>query len=155
MGSAGFSLPGSLGRPLMAAAVVLLVGGTAMTASADVVPYTDFDAGQAIQGVPEAQCGPGSSPQTDIDGRVPITDRQSGRDQKGYSCNLQLVGQYREGEGANWMDDWYGHCDYYDTLPTKAGFGTGSCPPARSSTTPRRACRFSRWAGPTAWRSRM
>ncbi len=64
--------------------------------------------------VPRAQCGPGSQPETDIQGRVAIEDRTSGRSQQGYWCNLELTGQF-QGEGASWQMAWYDDCAYYDT----------------------------------------
>jgi hypothetical protein len=64
--------------------------------------------------VPRADCGPGSSPETMLQGQVPLEERQSGRSQQGYSCNLELVSQY-QGVGAGWQNDWYDECDYYDT----------------------------------------
>jgi hypothetical protein len=70
------------------------------------------------QGVQEvatrAVCGRGSLPETDLQGRVPIEERQSGRSELGYSCNLELVGQY-QGTGASWQHAWYEDCAYYDT----------------------------------------
>jgi hypothetical protein len=68
--------------------------------------------------VPRAQCGPGSNPETALQGQVPRADRESGRSSQGYSCNLDLVGRYGPSdgfEGAEWQMDWYGHCAYYDT----------------------------------------
>jgi hypothetical protein len=68
--------------------------------------------------VPRAQCGPGSNPESGLQGQVPRADRESGRSAQGYSCNLDLVGRYgpAEGfEGASWQMAWYGHCAYYDT----------------------------------------
>ncbi len=64
--------------------------------------------------VARADCGPGSMPETDIQGRVAIEDRTSGRSQAGYACNLEPVGQF-QGEGANWQMAWYEDCAYYDT----------------------------------------
>jgi hypothetical protein len=61
--------------------------------------------------VPSAKCGPGSSPETGIQGQVPLADRVSGRSRQGYSCNLELVSQY-QGQGASWVDPAYGHCVY-------------------------------------------
>ncbi|MDQ1498932.1 MAG: hypothetical protein QOI86_2272, partial [Actinomycetota bacterium] len=68
--------------------------------------------------VPRAQCGPGSRPETGLQGQAPLADRDSGRSSGGYSCNLDLVGHYgaAEGfEGAEWQMTWYDHCAYYDT----------------------------------------
>jgi LPXTG-motif cell wall-anchored protein len=45
---------------------------------------------------------------------VPKKDRDSGRSQLGYRCNLELVGQY-QGQGAGWQNTWFDHCDYYAT----------------------------------------
>ncbi|MCU1353967.1 MAG: hypothetical protein JWM05_3176 [Acidimicrobiales bacterium] len=36
---------------------------------------------------PRAHCGPGSRPETSIQGRVPLSDFDSGRAAKGYQCN--------------------------------------------------------------------
>ena len=68
--------------------------------------------------VAKADCGPGSRPETGLQGQVPVADRESGRSSDGYTCNLDLVGHYgaAEGfEGAEWQMASYGHCAYYDT----------------------------------------
>ena len=68
--------------------------------------------------VPRAQCGPGSRPETGLQGQVPLADRQSGRSSQGYACNLDLVGHYGPDdgfEGASWQMASYGHCAYYTT----------------------------------------
>jgi hypothetical protein len=39
---------------------------------------------------PRAKCGPGSRPETGIQGRVPTSDYTSGRATKGYTCNAVL-----------------------------------------------------------------
>lgn len=44
--------------------------------------------------VPRAQCGPGSRPETALQGSVPVADRASGRSAQGYTCNAELVGHY-------------------------------------------------------------
>lgn len=64
--------------------------------------------------VDEARCGPGSSPETDVQGRVPIRDRRSGRSAQGYSCNLELLGQF-QGEGSTWVSQSYRDCAYMGT----------------------------------------
>ncbi|MFY9476989.1 MAG: hypothetical protein WAQ08_04895 [Aquabacterium sp.] len=64
--------------------------------------------------VTAAQCGPGSRPETGLQGEVPLQDRQSGRSKEGYSCNLELVGQY-QGEGAATIGAIAGNCAYMPT----------------------------------------
>jgi hypothetical protein len=64
--------------------------------------------------VPSAHCGRGSVPEHGVQGEVPLKDRQDGRSQRGYRCNLVEVGHY-QGIGAGWQNAWYAHCDYYDT----------------------------------------
>lgn len=64
--------------------------------------------------VTPATCGPGSQPETGLQGQVPSQDRRSGRSQQGYSCNLERVGQY-QGEGATWVSAVAGHCAYMPT----------------------------------------
>lgn len=67
--------------------------------------------------LPRAVCGEGSVLETDIQGRVPIEDRESGRSQLGYRCNLELVGQY-QGQGTTWVSQSYDHCAYHSqTFP--------------------------------------
>src|SRR6185369_16182842 len=68
--------------------------------------------------VPKAACGSGDSPETGFQGQVPAALRVPGGF-KGFSCNLQLIGQSRN-DGASWQHDWFadkaGHkCNYYDT----------------------------------------
>lgn len=70
---------------------------------------------QVFEGpVPRAECGPGSRPETALQGEITIADRRSGRSAQGYSCNLEQVGSY-PGEGAQWQLTWYGDCAYYGT----------------------------------------
>jgi len=68
--------------------------------------------------VPRAQCGPGSRPETGIQGEVPVADRRSGRSAEGYDCNLAVVGHYGPDdgfEGASWQMAWFGDCAYFGT----------------------------------------
>src|SRR5205823_2793752 len=64
--------------------------------------------------VPKARCGPGSKPETGLQGEVPMADQFDGRSQQGYRCNLALVGQYA-GNGGAIMMAWAGHCAYMAT----------------------------------------
>lgn len=68
--------------------------------------------------VPRADCGPGSRPETALQGEVTIADRESGRSAQGYWCNLEVVGNYGPDdgfEGAQWQLAGYGDCAYYGT----------------------------------------
>jgi len=67
--------------------------------------------------VAAAECGAGSLPETGLQGEVPLADRQSGRNLKGYSCNLQLVGQY-QGTGASVVSPSTDTCAYMSTSGT-------------------------------------
>jgi hypothetical protein len=49
-------------------------------------------AAPSMKSVPKAHCGPGSLPETGLQGRVSLADIQSGRAAKGYRCNTKLVG---------------------------------------------------------------
>jgi hypothetical protein len=86
---------------VLPAAVPPAAGVSASTATTDVVP-----------GSP---CGPGSLPETGLQGQVPRADRDSGRSQQGYRCNLRRIGQY-QGTGATWVQPSYGHCSYVGTF---------------------------------------
>ena len=59
-----------------------------------------------------ANCGPGSVPESGLQGQVPLAIRQAGF--KGFSCNLQLQSKY-PGQGATYVGTWYGHCFYMPT----------------------------------------
>ena len=99
------ALAGTLAVALMLLLPTVLGAGSAGAAGLLVGPNVS---------VPPAHCGPGSSPEHGVQGEVPLKDRQDGRSQLGYRCNLVLVGQH-QGQGAGWQNAWYGNCDYYDT----------------------------------------
>ena len=73
-----------------------------------------------------AHCGPGSMPETGMQGRVPAADFASGRAAKGYTCNARVVSHVGETAGFKVLRyvDRAGHqCGYYDTttiFPTDA-----------------------------------
>jgi hypothetical protein len=72
----------------------------------------------SLAAVPRAHCGPGSHPETDLQGRVPPADYASGRAEKGYSCNARLAGHFGKTAGLKVFRyaDHAGHvCAYYDT----------------------------------------
>src|SRR4051794_18699410 len=66
----------------------------------------------------KAECGAGALPETDVQGRVPTSDYDSGRTAQGYQCNAEQIGH--EGESGGFRVyryvDGAGHeCAYYDT----------------------------------------
>ncbi|MEQ1439737.1 hypothetical protein AAG565_10255 [Fontimonas sp. SYSU GA230001] len=81
---------------------------------------------------PKAACGPGSRPETGLQGRVSRADHDSGRAAEGYTCNTELVGRYTVPNAVGTVGgfkverytDKAGHdCAYYDTTllyPTNA-----------------------------------
>jgi hypothetical protein len=68
--------------------------------------------------VPTADCGPGSHPETSIQGRVPAADYDSGRAADGYTCNTEEVGPQGSSGGFKTLryTDAQGHtCAFYDS----------------------------------------
>ncbi|MGH7820628.1 MAG: LVIVD repeat-containing protein, partial [Candidatus Binatia bacterium] len=72
---------------LVVAASVSACGGSSRSQPAE--PSTETPAA-----TPRAVCGPGSRPETGIQGRVSREEHDSGRAAEGYSCNTELVGAY-------------------------------------------------------------
>jgi hypothetical protein len=77
-----------------------------------------------LQATPQAQCGPGSHPETGVQGRVSRAEHESGRAAEGYTCNAEVVGRYGKqtplgtvgGFKVERYVDEAGHdCAYYDT----------------------------------------
>lgn len=69
-----------------------------------------------------ADCGPGSRPETGVQGQVPAADRRDGRSTQGYSCNLEMLGGY-QGEGTGAVAASYRNCVY---VPTAVSAGKRS-----------------------------
>ncbi|MEV0297405.1 hypothetical protein [Nocardia sp. NPDC050710] len=65
--------------------------------------------------VPRAECGPGSLPETGIQGDVPTEDRASGRSTAGYRCNISRVGGLQQ-DGGGILSAVYDHCSYTGTF---------------------------------------
>jgi hypothetical protein len=84
----------------------------------------------SLAAVPRAQCGPGSRPETGIQGRVSAQDVADGRAAQGYTCNTELVGHYGTTGGYRVYRyvDRAGHvCAFYDStllFPTNALTGS-------------------------------
>lgn len=65
--------------------------------------------------VGRAECGPGSSPETGLQGDIPAADRDSRRSTLGYNCNLTKVGGY-SGRGGGITSASFDHCVYVGSL---------------------------------------
>src|SRR5690349_10618656 len=65
---------------------------------------------------PRAQCGPSDRTEHGLQGQTTAEERASGDSERGYNCNLELVGQFR-GEGAFSQDgpSYFDHCAYMAT----------------------------------------
>jgi len=73
---------------------------------------------------PKAVCGPGSNPETGMQGRVSREDHTSGRAAEGYTCNTELVGSYTTPNAIGtvggfkverYVDAQGNECAYYDS----------------------------------------
>ena len=81
---------------------------------------------------PQGPCGPGSNPETGLQGRVPPEDHASGRAAQGYHCNTRTLA--RSGARGGFRTERYvdaagRECAYYDTnvlFPTSAIFPGGA-----------------------------
>src|SRR5215207_5426176 len=65
-----------------------------------------------------ATCGPGSSPETGMQGRVSAEDAASGRAAQGYTCNAELVSNFGESGGykvERYVDAAGRECAYFDS----------------------------------------
>lgn len=77
-----------------------------------------------VTATPKATCGPGSRPETGLQGRVSVADHESGRAAEGYTCNTELLGSLVEptSEGTyggfkvlRYVDTQGHECAFYDT----------------------------------------
>src|SRR5258705_10360869 len=66
--------------------------------------------------VPQATCGRMDRTETGLQGQTTPDERSSGKSERGYNCNLELVGQF-QGEGAFSQDGpaFLDSCAYYAT----------------------------------------
>lgn len=73
---------------------------------------------------PKAECGPGSRPETGLQGRISREEHESGRAAEGYTCNAELVGSYTSPNPIGtvggfkverYVDSQGRECAYYDT----------------------------------------
>jgi hypothetical protein len=105
---------GAAARRLLLVLVVLLTVGLGWLGSGS---FGAEDPGPA-PAVPTADCGPGSLPETDIQGRVPKADYESGRAAQGYTCNTEQISHQGSSGGFKTLryTDAQGHtCAFYDS----------------------------------------
>ena len=98
-------------RFVLAATVAAMVIGGALAASGD--PGTEV--GPAV---PVAECGPGSMPEPDLQGRVPAADYASGRAALGYTCNTGQLSRHGSTGGfkvLRYTDAQGNTCAFYDS----------------------------------------
>ena len=74
-----------------AALAILAFSGGALAASVTQIP--------GMGPVPKAQCGRSDWTESGLQGQTTSWERASGDSERGYNCNLELVGQF-QGEGA-------------------------------------------------------
>ena len=82
-----------------------------------------FDDGNDIwsTAVAPASCRATDRPETGLQGEVTVGDRDSGRSTAGYTCNIDMVGQY-QGDGAGFTSASYKNCIYVgSTFPHTDG----------------------------------
>jgi hypothetical protein len=101
----------------------------AFTTPASPIKVPEVEAQRApeppLEATPAIPCGPGSRPETDIQGRVPQEDHDSGRAAEGYTCNTKQLGAYEVSENPlgsvggfkveRYVDEAGHECAYYDT----------------------------------------
>jgi hypothetical protein len=125
----------------VAPAGVAAAGGPAAPTPADIPglgPYlwmhgalgpARAEAPQIGPATPRAKCGPGSRPETDRQGRVPLADYDSGRAARGYTCNAVQAGHVGATGGFktfHYVDRAGRSCAFYDgtlLFPTAAFHG--------------------------------
>ncbi|MCD5421323.1 hypothetical protein LRS71_17465 [Rhodococcus pyridinivorans] len=69
-----------------------------------------------------ADCGPGSRPEPGLQGDVPAADRDNGRSNQGYDCNITRIGGFA-GAGAGIVSASYDHCAYLGSFFPASLFG--------------------------------
>ena len=98
--------------------LIALCAATLGVATIPSAPAQTPAAAPALVPVPRANCGPGSNPETGVQGRASIEDIESGRAAQGYTCNMVEVSHYGQHAGykVHRYVDADGHeCAYFDS----------------------------------------
>lgn len=117
-----------MNRPISITASMMLatLSLSACKRSEPATPVVPPPAGSVIA-TPKAVCGPGSRPETGIQGRVSTDDHDSGRAALGFTCNTEQVGFYGVENALGtvggfkverYVDKQGRNCAYYDTTLT-------------------------------------
>ncbi len=99
---------------LLAVCGVVALGATLLTTT------SNAEGDVSLAAVPRADCGPGSRPETSIQGRVPARDYETGRAAKGYICNTKQVSHFGNTGGFKvfrYVDRKGRACAFYDSTP--------------------------------------
>ncbi|WP_183092995.1 LVIVD repeat-containing protein [Nocardioides stalactiti] len=107
-------------RPRPWRRLVVTAFAVGAVAAGTIVAEAIEDEPHVARPVPEADCGPGSRPETGLQGRVPKADYESGRAERGYLCNTRTVGHSGKSGGfktLRYVDDSGRVCAYYDSNP--------------------------------------
>ncbi|MBF4162065.1 hypothetical protein ISG29_10205 [Nocardioides sp. CBS4Y-1] len=97
------------------AAGALVAGAMSLGGTTSVAGTDPSGPGTAV---PRAHCGPGSRPETSIQGRVPQRDYDTGRAAKGYTCNTRQLAHHGSTGGfkvQRYTDAAGRTCAYYDS----------------------------------------
>ena len=115
--SSAAARPGAARRLGAVVLAAVLLASVTLVTSRDSARSTD----DGPLAVPAADCGPGSLPETSIQGRVPTSDYTSGRVSKGYLCNTAQVSHQGASGGfktLRYTDSAGRTCAYYDSTLT-------------------------------------
>ena len=114
-----------MNRPLLLSTLMLAVmAGVSACSSGISADTSTAQVGANPTATPKASCGPGSLPETGIQGRVSREDHTSGRAKSGFSCNTVVIGSYTVPSAVGTVGgfkverytDAAGHdCAYYDS----------------------------------------
>ena len=109
---------------------IAAVAGIVAIGAAWAVPVALNAAVDAPAPTPRADCGRGSRPEPDIQGRAPLSDYESGAALDGYTCNLEEIGKFGTRGGYKvhrYVDKAGRECAYYDsTLLYPTGIANGA-----------------------------
>ena len=106
-------------RALTLLAVGLALGGGAtMAVGAQAAPSRAAVVEPSLDPVPRPDCGPGSVPETGLQGQVPAADVAAGKVADGFRCNVEVVGRSGVSGGfkvERYVDTAGRECAFYDT----------------------------------------